>query len=150
MKKTLLLSSIFSMCLFADIIELHNSPFCGCCKEWEKYMVNKGYKVNSVYDDNIASFKEKHNIAPKYQSCHTGLIDGYVVEGHVPEDALRWLLDNKPKGIIGISTPGMPIGSPGMEQGDTTEDYPVVLLKEDGTHELYGIYNGHKLITKEK
>lgn len=148
-KSVFLAFGVMPLGLFAaDRIELYNSPFCGCCKVWEDYMVKKGYEVKSTYAEDIAKIKEKYKIKPEYQSCHTGIIQGYVVEGHVPEDALKWLLENKPKDVIGISTPGMPTGSPGMEQGNVEEEYPVILMLKDGSYKTYGIYKGHKLIKK--
>ena len=131
-----------------NTIELYNTPFCGCCKMWEEYMTKKGYEIHSTYTEDIEKIKEKYQIKPEFQSCHTGIIENYVIEGHVPEDAIRWLLENKPKDVMGISTPGMPIGSPGMEMSDMVEDYPVVLMYKDGTHKIYGIYRGDTLIEK--
>ena len=92
------------------------------------------------------AIKEKYKIAPQNQSCHTGVIEGYAVEGHVPLSAINWLLENKPKDVVGISTPGMPIGSPGMEQGNTKEEYPVVLLYKNGDSKTFAIYKGDELI----
>ena len=69
----------------------------------------------------------------------------YAIEGHVPVDAVEWLLENSPKDVIGVSTPGMPQGSPGMEQG-TYEEYPVVLMTEGGGYKVFGIYKGDKML----
>ncbi|WP_104722648.1 DUF411 domain-containing protein [Helicobacter mesocricetorum] len=132
-----------------NTIELYNTPFCGCCKMWEEYMTKKGYEIHSSYAEDIREIKQKYQIHPKFESCHTGIIDEYVVEGHVPEDAIKWLLENKPKDVIGISVPGMPIGSPGMEQGNIVEDYPVIIMYKNGQHKVYGIYRGHTLIQKK-
>lgn len=90
--------------------------------------------------------KEQMKIKPEYQSCHTGIIEGYAIEGHVPVSAIEWLLENKPD-IIGLSVHGMPQGSPGMQQG-IEEEYPVILLLKDGTNRLYGYFKGDKLISK--
>lgn len=135
--------------LFAaeKVIELHQSPSCGCCGFWAQYMQKKGYTLNIHKDSDLAKIKAQNKIKPELQSCHTGLIEGYAIEGHVPESAISWLLENKPKGVIGISAPGMPQGSPGMEQG-IFEEYPVVLMLEDGSHQIYGYFKGDKLIRK--
>ena len=93
--------------------------------------------------------KEQYEIKDAYQSCHTGIIDGYALEGHIPLSALEWLLKNKPKNAIGIAAPGMPQGSPGMEQG-SFDEYPVILLLKNGEYELLGIYKGDKLIKAGK
>lgn len=147
--KTLRLGLLLPLSLFGtNNIELYNTPFCGCCKAWEEYMEKKGYQIHSAYVENIREIKQKYQIHPKLQSCHTGIIEGYVIEGHVPEDAVRWLLENKPKDVIGISVPGMPIGSPGMEMGDMVEDYPVIVIYKNGDSKIYGIYRGHNLIQK--
>ena len=130
-------------------IELYQSPFCGCCGMWVKYMQSKGYTL-TVHKDNDAfmKVKERMGIKDEYQSCHTGLINGYALEGHLPADAVAWLLKEKPKDVIGISVPGMPMGSPGMEQGGEEDEYPVVIMLKGGGYKLYGIYKGHKLIKK--
>lgn len=150
MKKVLFLSLIFVSFVFGESkkMELYQSPFCGCCGMWVKYMQEKGYKVNVHKDSNFYKIKEKLGIKTEYQSCHTGVIDGYAIEGHVPEDAVAWLLKEKPKNVIGIATPGMPLGSPGMEQGDTQDEYAVIVMLKNGDYKIYGIYKGHKLIKK--
>ena len=133
--------------LFAQerLIHVYKSPSCGCCGLWESYMEKNGYKISSHASDDFIKIKEKLNIKDEYQSCHTGVIDGYAIEGHVPSSAVDWLLENKPNGVIGISAPGMPMGSPGMEQG-IEEKYPVILMKKDGSSEIFGYYQGDKKI----
>ena len=130
-------------------LEVYESPTCGCCEFWAEYMKKQGYEVIIHKTDDFMKIKEDFNIQPQYQSCHTGVIDGYAIEGHVPNDAVKWLLENKPKDVIGISAPGMPQGSPGMEQGYEDEEYPVVLLLKDGTSKLYSYYKGHKPLDKK-
>lgn len=129
-------------------LEVISSPYCGCCNSWVEYMKKNGYEVNSIKTMNHLDIKAKYQIPQAMQSCHTGIIDGYVIEGHVPQSAVSWLLENKPKNAIGISAPGMPIGSPGMEQGGIEEEYPIMLLYKNGSSELFGIYRGDKLIKK--
>ncbi|MCR8679122.1 MULTISPECIES: DUF411 domain-containing protein [Campylobacter] len=133
--------------LFAQerLIHVYKSPSCGCCGLWESYMEKNGYKINSYAKEDFMKIKESLGIKSQYQSCHTGVIDGYAIEGHVPSSAVVWLLENKPSGVIGISAPGMPMGSPGMEQG-APEKYPVILMKKDGSSELFGYYIGDKKI----
>ena len=108
-------------------------------------MQKNGYKINSHTSEDFLKIKENLGIKEEYQSCHTGIIDGYAIEGHVPQSAVAWLLENKPADVIGISAPGMPMGSPGMEQG-MQEEYPVILMKKDGSSEIFGYYKGDKKI----
>nr|WP_139454097.1 DUF411 domain-containing protein [Campylobacter armoricus] len=147
MKKIISILILSSVALMSGdkLLNIYESPTCGCCDLWADYMKTKGYKVLVHKNENFLKIKEKMNIQPIYQSCHTGLIDGYAIEGHVLEDAIAWLLENKPKDVIGISAPGMPQGSPGMEQG-YEEEYPVVLMLKNGDYKIYGIYKGHNLI----
>ncbi|MBD5165168.1 DUF411 domain-containing protein [Helicobacter sp.] len=152
MRKIIGLLVFASVVLLGDStkeIQMYSSPTCGCCEEWAKYMRTKGYQVKSHKDDELfMKVKEDFKIVPKYQSCHTGIIEKngvqYAIEGHVPADAVEWLLENQPKEIIGVSTPGMPLGSPGMEQGDDYEEYPVVLMTQGGGYKVFGIYKGEK------
>lgn len=137
----------------SKFIKVFESPTCGCCDKWVEYMKSKGYKLEVHKSTDFYKIKEQHNIKPAYQSCHTGIItsanQSYALEGHIPLGALEWLLEHKPQEAIGISAPGMPQGSPGMEQG-IYEEYPVILLLKNGEYELLGIYKGDKLIKPAK
>lgn len=148
--KKLSLALALALPLFAGeaVIEVYESPSCGCCDQWVKYMQDNGYTLKVTKTNDFLKIKEKLGIKDEFQSCHTGLIQGYAIEGHTPKEAVEWLLTNKPKDVIGVATPGMPQGSPGMEQGFEDDEYPVVLLKKDGSSELFGIYKGRKLIKK--
>ncbi|MGM8975614.1 DUF411 domain-containing protein [Campylobacter jejuni] len=143
MKKTILTILFLLTLTQAKEIQVYESPTCGCCDLWADYMKAKGYGVSVHKTNDFLKIKEKMGIKDEYQSCHTGVIEGYAIEGHVPESAIAWLLENKPKDVIGISAPGMPQGSPGMEQG-YSEKYPVILMKKDGSYELYGYFIGDK------
>lgn len=94
---------------------VYKSPTCGCCKEWVTHAIAHGYKA-TVIDTDLGPIKAKHNIPPNLQSCHTTLIGGYVIEGHVPAADVARLLKEKPKGIVGLTIPGMPASAPGMDQ----------------------------------
>ena len=122
----------------SEPIEVYIGDGCSCCGEWAKYMQKKGFMVraHNVTSDQLARVKKEAGVAEKYASCHTAKVGGYVVEGHVPAEDVKRLLAEKPD-ALGISVPGMPIGSPGMEQGDTKEPYDVLLLRKDGTAEVY-------------
>jgi hypothetical protein len=94
-------------------IDVYKSPTCDCCHEWEAYLRARGYTVRSVPTDDMAAVKQARGLPESTWSCHTAVIDGYVIEGHVPVEAIEDLLDERPA-IDGIALPGMPPGSPGM------------------------------------
>lgn len=137
----------------AKNIELYESPTCGCCELWAEYMQKNGYKVNIHKGWDYLQVKEDFGIKDEFQSCHTGVIeiDGekFALEGHLPLRAIEWLVATKPKGAIGISAPGMPQGSPGMEQG-VFDEYPVVVLYKNGKSEVLGIFKGDKIVKSDK
>jgi hypothetical protein len=92
---------------------VYKSPTCGCCKGWATYLQRNGYTVTMVDRDDMDSVKDGLGVPEAMRSCHTAKIDGYVIEGHVPVEAIDKLLADKPK-VTGIAAPGMPSGSPGM------------------------------------
>lgn len=106
---------------------LYKSPSCGCCTQYTSYLKSRGYKVKVVKTNNMDDIKNQYNIPYDMESCHTTIIDGYVVEGHIPIEGIDYLLENKPD-IDGIALPGMPIGSPGM-LGLKTEPFEIFSLK---------------------
>jgi hypothetical protein len=119
-------------------IEVWKSATCDCCIKWVEHLEANGLstKVNNVAPPLLDEIKRKAGIGEEYASCHTAKIGGYVVEGHVPAADIKRLLAEKPE-AIGLTVPNMPIGSPGMEQGDKTEPYDVLLLKKDGAAEIF-------------
>lgn len=94
---------------------VYKDPSCGCCQEWVNHVTVNGYRATVVKAD-MGPIKVKYQVPPNLQSCHTTLIDGYVVEGHVPVSDIARLLKEKPKGILGLTIPGMPASAPGMDQ----------------------------------
>ncbi len=92
----------------------YKAPGCGCCDLWADHMREAGFDIRMLEDSDLAVRKIRHGITSDLASCHTALIDGYVVEGHVPADIVRRLLSERPEGIAGISVPGMPVGTLGM------------------------------------
>ncbi|MBA4208214.1 MAG: CopG family transcriptional regulator [Parvibaculum sp.] len=109
------------------VIDVARSPNCGCCGDWIEHMRSAGFAVNDRLVEDLAPLKARLGVPADLQSCHTGVVEGYAIEGHVPaEDVLR-LLRERPSGI-GLAVPGMPLGSPGMEVGDETEPYDVILF----------------------
>ena len=109
----------------ADIV-VHKDPNCGCCSAWIEHLRAAGYSVDAQDTTDLARVKRQHGIPPELASCHTAIIGGYVIEGHVPAAAIRRLLTERPD-AKGLAVPGMPVGSPGME-GGTPQPYAVVLF----------------------
>ena len=116
----------------AGELTVYKSPWCGCCTGWVKHMRDNGFSVVVKEREDLSPIKSQYGVPENLQSCHTAEIDGYVFEGHVPADDVRRFLSEKPEGVTGLAVPGMPVGSPGMEQGDEKEPYPVVLFGNDG------------------
>lgn len=123
----------------ADTIsmQVYKSPTCGCCGEWINHVESNGFSVTATNSDKMFAIKHAYEIAPKYQSCHTADVNGYVFEGHVPAAVIKRFLAERPENAFGLAVPGMPVGSPGMEMGERFDDYDVLLLKTDGTSEIY-------------
>ena len=112
-KLFILLLSLNAATAFAGTpVTLYKSPDCGCCEKYVEYLEQNGFTVKAINEDNMDAIKKRYGMA-KAASCHTALIGGYVVEGHVPVHAIRKMLSEKPA-IVGISAPGMPQHSPGM------------------------------------
>lgn len=94
-------------------VTLYKNPQCGCCEEYAKYLRKNGFEVNVVASHDLSLINKEHGVPEALEGCHTSLIDGYVVEGHVPVASVNKLLTERPA-IKGISLPGMPTGTPGM------------------------------------
>jgi hypothetical protein len=116
---------------------VYKSPTCGCCSKWIAHMQANGFVVKAVDVDDIDAVKREHGVPADATSCHTGIVNGYVVEGHVPADAVQKMLKDKPS-IAGIAVPGMPMGSPGMEvPGGQKEAFNVVSFDKAGRIAVY-------------
>ena len=120
----------------ADEIHVYKSPTCGCCKLWIDHMTAAGFQVRGVDMEDITEVKQASGVPMRLRTCHTAIIDGYVVEGHVPADLVKKMLAEKPK-VTGIAVPGMPVGSPGMEQGSQKDPYDVLLFDKTGKTTVY-------------
>lgn len=119
-------------------VEVWKDPTCGCCKEWITHLRNNGFTV-TAHDSGNAATRARAGIAPQYGSCHTALVDGYAIEGHVPARDIQRLLAERPN-AIGLAVPGMVKGSPGMEEGGIVQPYNVLLLLRDGGSSIYARY----------
>ena len=130
------LSLMFSLSLKAQENEMFKNPGCMCCDKWAEHMIDNGFDVKITPSPDVAKLKDVLGIPPEVRGCHTSVIDGIIVEGHVPADLVQKLINERPEGVIGISVPGMPVGSPGME-GPYKEEYRVVVFDSKGKIELY-------------
>lgn len=119
----------------AQQIAVYKSPTCGCCKKWINHLENNGFDVTAHDTNNVDAIKQEHGVAPHLASCHTALVNGYIIEGHVPADTIQRLLKEKPV-AAGLAVPGMPMGSPGME-GPRKDPYNVLLFNRSGDTAIY-------------
>ena len=126
-----------------ETVTVWKTPTCGCCKDWVIHLRREGFNVVTNDVPDTAPIRQKLGLPAKYGSCHTALVGGYVVEGHVPAQEVKRLLREKPA-AIGLAVPGMPIGSPGMEmRGEmlgVRDAYDVVLVTKDGSSRVYESY----------
>jgi hypothetical protein len=122
-------------------VQVWKDPNCGCCKDWVAHLEQAGFKV-TVNDTGNTGARKRLGMPEKLGSCHTGEIEGYVLEGHVPAKDIQRLLREKPK-ALGLAVPGMPVGSPGMDgavyQG-RKDPYDVLLVAKNGTTSVYQSY----------
>jgi len=129
--------------LASDKIEvvMYKNPGCECCTKWAALMNQDQFEVIERPIPNIIEVKREKGVPPRFESCHTAMVGEYFVEGHVPIEDVNRLLKEKPEGAIGLSVPGMPVGSPGMEvPGRQADKFDVFLVKEDGTTEIFASY----------
>jgi hypothetical protein len=127
-------------------VEVFKSPTCGCCAKWVDHLKQHGFsvRVTDLGDQALDSLKTKHNVPRTAQSCHTALVGGYVVEGHVPATEVRRLLKERPA-VAGIAVAGMPLGSPGMEvEGRKPQTYNVISFDKQGATKVFSTQNGAK------
>lgn len=121
----------------ADVV-MYKNPGCQCCDKWAAYMQGAGYSLAVQESGNIYSIKKTHGISDAMSSCHTALIDGYVVEGHVPLEDINRLLAERPD-AIGLAAPGMPASAPGMNTA-LNKPYEVYLIDSTGNSSLYSTH----------
>ncbi len=118
-----------------DIV-VYRSPTCGCCEKWLAHLKESNFNIQDIVTDNVQAIKDKYGVPQEMASCHTAIVDGYVVEGHVPAKDILSMLKAKPK-VIGVSVPGMPKGTPGMEMGGAKDPYDVVSFDRDKKFEIF-------------
>lgn len=123
-------------------LQVYKSPTCGCCNVWIDHLEQSGITTQTQHPRDLNDLKTRFGIPNRYQSCHTAVSsDGYIFEGHIPAKVIRRLLADKPANVIGLSVPGMPVGSPGMEVDDKFMPYQVLLLNKDGSTEVYAEFS---------
>ncbi|MDP4547774.1 DUF411 domain-containing protein [Marinobacter sp. MDS2] len=124
----------------APSIHVYKSPTCGCCGDWIDHLEENGFEVTATNSNDMGRIKAEAGLIPGLGSCHTAIVNDYVIEGHVPADDIKRLLSEAPK-ATGLSVPGMPAGSPGMEMGDRKDHYKVILFNEQGQTRVFAEHN---------
>ena len=124
------------------VVDVYKSASCGCCGQWVDHLKRNGFSVNTHDVPDPSDYREKYGIPDQLGSCHTATVSGYAIEGHVPASDIRRLLAERPK-ANGLSVPGMPMGSPGME-GPRNDPYDVLLIQAGGNHKVYQRYTGNQ------
>jgi hypothetical protein len=121
-------------------VQVFKNPSCGCCGAWVDHMKAAGFAVNVTEVDDNSVARRKYGLPDRFGSCHTAVVAGYAVEGHVPANDVKKLLAMKPV-AIGLAVPGMPVGSPGMEMGSRKDPYQVLLVAKDGRERVFSTCN---------
>ena len=116
-------------------VTVYKTPTCGCCSKWVDHLREAGFEVETRDLKDLSSIKAQYGVQRAFSSCHTGIVEGYVVEGHVPAEHVARLLEERPD-VAGITVPGMPIGSPGME-GPNPQPYEVLSFDKAGHTEVF-------------
>ena len=119
-------------------MEVLKSPTCGCCSAWINHIENAGFttKAYDVSQEMLWDAKARAGITPELSSCHTAMIEGYVIEGHVPADDIKRMLSERPE-ALGLAVPGMPVGSPGMENADQRDSFDTLLVLSGGASVVF-------------
>jgi hypothetical protein len=133
-----LLAGALATATAGETITVYKTATCGCCKQWIAHLQNNGFKVEARDVANLTPIKRRYGVSPELESCHTAVVQGYVIEGHVPAKDIQRLLQERPK-ISGLAVPDMPVGSPGME-GPNPEPYDVLTFDQAGRTSVYARY----------
>ncbi len=122
------------------LVDVYKTPTCGCCSKWVEHLRANGFTVRTTDMESTGAVQRRHGVPPEVRSCHTAVVEGYVVEGHVPAAEVRRLLKERPR-VAGIAVAGMPAGSPGMEvAGSAPQPYHVVAFDKAGQVEVFATY----------
>lgn len=136
-----LLSTSLTAHAAPPVIHVYKTEYCGCCTEWVKHLEKNGLTVKAKNVESPMDYRAKFGIPDNLGSCHSGMVQGYALEGHVPAAEIKRLLAEKPK-AKGLAVPSMPMGSPGME-GHRKDAYNVLLVKADGSYSIYQHYSAN-------
>lgn len=126
----------FTLPAFATEVTVYKSPPCDCCNKWVEHLRANGFTVEALNVADIVPLKKANRVPSALGSCHTATVAGHVIEGHVPAADIHRLLRESPR-VLGLAVPGMPVGSPGMEQGAQTERYDVLSFDKAGNTAVY-------------
>lgn len=123
----------------ASQMTVYRDPSCSCCGGWIAHLAAQGFQPKEISTLNMDTLKQQHGVPNDLASCHTAVIQGYVIEGHVPVEDIKRLLAQHPK-VAGIAVPGMPLGTPGMENGDQREPFTVFSFDKQGNARAFNQY----------
>jgi hypothetical protein len=146
MKRRLLASSLLALAACSGAVqaatgEMFRDPNCGCCKLWASHVrAESEIALEETVTAEMARIKTEAGVPQDLWSCHTMIVDGYVIEGHVPAEQVERLLEERPEGVLGLAVPGMPVGSPGMEMGNRIQPYQVIAFGAKG-QSVYASYD---------
>ncbi|MEH1776626.1 DUF411 domain-containing protein [Nostoc sp.] len=118
---------------------VYHSPDCNCCGGWIDHLKAQGFKITDFSTTDIETVKQKYNVPDNLSSCHTAIVNGYVIEGHVPADDIKRLLQEKPN-VAGLSVPQMPVGTPGMEMGNRKDPFSVFSFDRNDSVAVFNKY----------
>ena len=121
-------------------LTIDRSASCGCCTQWGSHIASAGFRINDQIREDMNLVKQQRGVRSALASCHTAVVEGYVIEGHIPASAIQRLLAERPN-IRGLAVPGMPVGSPGMEvKGVKAESFEVLAIGHDGSSSVFSRY----------
>jgi hypothetical protein len=143
-KKTKIIVVLFITLLIASYSQafeatVYKSPYCGCCSNWSDNLEDNGFTITTEKASDMETIKDNAGVPHQVRSCHTAVIEGYVIEGHVPASDIMRMLKERPD-IVGLAVPDMPVGSPGMEQGSRKDSFNVLGILKDGSTFIYNSY----------
>lgn len=123
-------------------ITVYHSPSCNCCRGWISHLKQHNFQIKDIKIDDVETIKKQNNLPQQLASCHTALINNYIIEGHVPADDIKRLLKQKTN-IAGLAVPQMPVGTPGMDIGDKKEPFEVVSFTKEGKVAVFNQYRSY-------
>jgi hypothetical protein len=137
--KVLAITTAFAGDAMVKDIVVYKNPECGCCTKWVDYLKDNNYNVTIESTRDVLAVKKHLGVPEKLAACHTAVIDGYIVEGHITHRDIKRLLLFRPD-VKGIAVPGMPVGTPGMERGSAIQPHNVISFDEQGNMEVFSAH----------